>query len=108
VSGPRRPAAEWLADAAACEARSDWRGALRCRYRALVADLAQRGLVEEIAGRTTGEYRAAVAETLPASADLFAGATELFELAWYGDGPTDAAATARFRELADGVRAGAR
>jgi Domain of unknown function (DUF4129) len=111
VSGPRRPAAHWLADAAACEALGDWRGALRCRYRALIAELAQRGLIEEVPGRTTGEYRVAVGEALPASADLFAGATELFEVAWYGDNPdhpTDAAVAARFRHLADGVRAGAR
>jgi hypothetical protein len=108
VSGPRRPAADWLADAASCEARGDWRGALRCRYRALIAELAQRGLVEEIPGRTTGEYRAAVTEALPSSAELFAGATELFEMVWYGDDPTDAAVAARFQELADGVRTGAR
>ena len=90
----RRLPAEWLAEAALCEARGDWRGSTRARYRALVAELARRGLVDEIPGRTTGEYRAEVAANVPTVAAPFGGATDLFELAVYGHGaggPTDAA-----------------
>ena len=55
--GGARTAAQWRAEAAAHDAAGRWREALRCRYRALVAELAGRGLVEEIPGRTSGEYR---------------------------------------------------
>jgi hypothetical protein len=104
----RRPAADWLAEAADCERRGDWRGALRARYRALVAELAGRGLVEEIPGRTTGEYRTEVGRSLPGAAPEFGSATDLFELAVYGDGPAGPPETERLRELADRVLAGTR
>lgn len=100
--------ADWLADAAACEARGDWRGALRARYRALVAELGRRGVVDEIPGRTTGEYRAEVAENLPSAAQQFGGATDLFEATVYGgkeSGPADAAT---LETLSRGVLAGVR
>jgi hypothetical protein len=106
VSAVRRDAADWRAEAEAAEKAGQWRLALRCRYRALVADLADRGLVEEVAGRTAGEYRADVAEAAPGVAAPFAGATELFERAWYGDRPTGSDEAARFRGLADEVLAG--
>jgi hypothetical protein len=94
-----RPAADWRAEAEAHERAGEWREALRCRYRALVADLAGRGLVEEIPGRTAGEYRVEVAGAVPAAGPPFAGATELFERAWYGRRPTDAGDAGRFRDL---------
>lgn len=106
--GPRRPPADWLAEALACEQRADWRGALRARYRALVAELARRGLVEEVAGRTAGEYRRAVEASLPRSAEEFGGATELFELVVYGDGTSGPPESARLEELSARVLAGAR
>ena len=100
---PRRSAAEWRAEAGALEQRGDWRGAMRCRYRALVADLAARGLVEEVPGRTTGEYRTEVRVAAPVVAGDFSGATELFERAWYGNLATGADESRRFRELSDRV-----
>jgi len=106
VSVARRGAAEWRADAEAAERAGQWRQALRCRYRALVAELADRGLVEEVAGRTAGEYRVEVAGSAPTVAVPFAGATELFERAWYGDRPTGQDEAARFRGLADEVLTG--
>jgi hypothetical protein len=108
IGGRRRSASDWLADASDAEARGDWRGALRCRYRALVADLAARGVVEEIAGRTTGEYRQAVGAAVPSVQGDFSSATEMFERAWYGDEAAGAEETARFRDVADRVMAGAR
>lgn len=97
---PIRSPAEWLAEAAAHEAEGRWREALRCRYRALVAQLAGRGVVEEIPGRTSGEYRRDVAMTLPQGAAAFDGATDLFEQAWYGDRPTGRADQDTFDQLA--------
>lgn len=102
-----RPAELWLADAAAHEAKGEWKAALRCRHRALVAHLSGRGLVDEIPGRTAGEYRREVTSNLPAAAPAFSGATELFELAWYGDRPTGPDENDRFQSLAGSVLAAA-
>ena len=100
-----RPSTEWRAEAEAHERAGEWRPALRCRYRALVADLAGRGLLDEVPGRTAGEYRAELGSSLPAASSSFRHATELFELAWYGHQQTGAGDTARFRQLADSVLA---
>ncbi len=102
-SEPGRSAEEWRSRAEAHERAGEWRQALRCRYRALVADLGGRGLVEEVPGRTTGEYRGQVERNVPAAAEAFAGATELFERAWYGRTPTGAGELTRFRDLAGRV-----
>jgi hypothetical protein len=101
--GRRRSAAEWRAEAEAHERAGAWREAVRSRYRALVADLAARGLVEEVPGRTAGEYRRQVGRALPEAATDFAGATELFEVAWYGRSGTGAGDAAHLRDLADRV-----
>lgn len=103
---PRRGAAAWRADAESAERAGQWRQALRCRYRALVSELADRGLVEEVVGRTAGEYRAEVSGSAPEVALPFAGATELFERAWYGEWPTGREDAARLRALSDEVLAG--
>jgi hypothetical protein len=98
-----RTPVQWRREAEACEARGEWKDGLRCRYRGLIADLVSRRVVRDLPGRTTGEYRADVAVTLPDAAPDFAGASELFERAWYGDRPTGPEESARFRELADHV-----
>jgi hypothetical protein len=100
---PRRPAADWRAEAEAHERAGAWRPAVRCRYRALVAELAARGLVDEVPGRTAGEYRHQVRRNLPDAAADFAGATELFELAWYGRAEPGAPEASRVRELSGRV-----
>jgi hypothetical protein len=102
-AGRLRSAAEWRADAEAQERAGAWREAVRCRYRALVADLAHRGVVEEVPGRTAGEYRREVGRSLPDAAGDFAGATELFEVAWYGRADTGAREAAHLRDLSDRV-----
>jgi hypothetical protein len=101
--GRRRSAAEWRAEAEAQERTGAWREAVRSRYRALVADLASRGLVEEVPGRTAGEYRREVGRALPGAATDFAGATELFEVAWYGRSATGPQEAAHLRDLSDRV-----
>ena len=102
-AGRRRSAAVWRAEAEAQERAGAWREAVRSRYRALVADLASRGLVEEVPGRTAGEYRREVGRALPEAATDFAGATELFEVAWYGRARTGAGEAAHLRDLSDRV-----
>lgn len=104
----RRPAVDWRAEADALEAKGQWREAIRCRYRALVADLAARGVVEEIPGRTTGEYRGEVASTLPPAAADFASASDVFDRAWYGGIPAGADDASRLKTLERRVLTGSR
>jgi len=104
----RRRPAEWRAEAEVLETEGQWKAALRCRYRALVGDLIADGLLEDVAGRTTGEYRRDLALRAPDRAEAFSAATELFELAWYADRPTGPDQSRRFQDLAGaitGVRA---
>jgi hypothetical protein len=98
--GPSRSPADWRAEAAAHQAAGRWRDALRCRYRALVAELVGRGLVEEIPGRTSGEYRQDVNAVVPAAGPAFDRATDLFEQAWYGDRPIGPEDQDQFDDLA--------
>ncbi len=108
VDGRRRPPAYWRAEAASHEAAGRWREALRCQWRAVVAELAGLGLLEEVPGRTTGEHRAALARSLPGGAADFGRATGLFEDAWYAAvevGPDEAA---QVRDLGERVLAQAR
>lgn len=99
----RRTPAEWRAEAEALEADGQWKPAMRCRYRALVGDLIAAGLLEDVPGRTTGEYRRDVAVRAPDRSSAFDEATELFELAWYADRATGPDENRRFQELALGV-----
>jgi hypothetical protein len=96
-------APQWLDAAERAEAAGDWREGLRCRHRALVARLVEEGVVDDVAGRTTGEYRREVGRALPGAAGEFAGATELFERAWYGAAATGPEERARFGALAEQV-----
>jgi hypothetical protein len=95
-----RGAKGWLAAAEEAEAEGRWRLGLRCRYRALAAELITMGVLDEIPGRTTGEHRREVAERAPQAAAAFAGAAELFDRAWYGNRPTGTDERDRFQELA--------
>jgi hypothetical protein len=103
-----RTAEDWRAEAAGHEQRGDWRAALRCHYRALIAELSRRGMVEEIPGRTTGEYRREVRRAGPGVAQEFDGATELFEVVVYGDQPAGADEVGAMRRHGERVLAAAR
>jgi len=94
-----RSAREWRAEADRLETDGRWAEGLRCRHRALVADLVRRGAIPEQAGRTAGEYVLDVAGSLPDAAPAMAAATEVFEAAWYGGATTGAPEAARFAEL---------
>ncbi|MBL8778790.1 MAG: DUF4129 domain-containing protein [Acidimicrobiales bacterium] len=100
-----RTAAQWAEEAERLEAEQEWKSALRCRFRSLVASLVDHGRVDDVPGRTAGEYRAEVDAGLPEAAADFAEATYLFEDAWYGDQPTGRAENERFRALAAAVLA---
>jgi hypothetical protein len=93
----------WRAEAERLEADGGWKDALRCRYRALLGDLVRVGMIEDVPGRTTGEYRGEVEAALPAAGAAMGTATDLFEWAWYADLPTGAGEAERFRLAADDV-----
>ena len=102
-TGRGRSADEWRSEAAQHEASGRWRDALRCRYRALVAELARNGLLDDVPGKTTGEERADIARAVPDASPPFSEATALFDDVWYGDAPTGPAETERLRSLSDAV-----
>ena len=90
-------AAQWMARAREAMAAHDWREAVRCHYRALVAELSERNLLDEGVGTTTGEARA-LYESVP-----FAQAADVFDLAWYSDQPQTRASADEIERLADEV-----
>lgn len=102
----RRAADDWLAAAARHEAAGEWKEGIRCRFRALVEALADDGVLPEVPGRTTGEYRVDVREAVPDVADDFVGAADLFDRAWYGDVDTGPDEARRFAGHADRVLTG--
>lgn len=61
-----------------------FREASRCRYRALLAELEGRGILEDRPGQTVGEETLDLRRTRPALAVPFGDAAELFQTAWYG------------------------
>lgn len=97
---PGRAPEDWEAEAAAAEAEGRWRDALRARYRLGIARLAARGLVEEVPGRTTGEYLREASANVPGAAPDLRAVTEAFDAAWYGDRAVDAPDV---RAVSDGV-----
>jgi hypothetical protein len=107
-----RSPVEWRSEASALAAEGRYREAMRCRYRALVAELVAIDVVPEIPGRTAREYVADVVVNRPAAGPATAEATDLFEAAWYGDAPTGPPELDRFAELEaqvlDRGRAGAK
>jgi Domain of unknown function (DUF4129) len=107
VVAPGEEAVDWMAEAARCEAEGRWREALRARYRVLVGDLAERGLIGDLVGRTSGELAAEVHGSSPAVARAFGPATALFEDAWYGATPVGRDDLARFAGLAEAAVAAA-
>ena len=82
-----RSAREWEQDAGDAERAGDLREAVRCRYRAVIADLAARGLLDEVPGWTAGQYREAVRTAVPQAFPQFDRATDIFDRAWYGHIP---------------------
>jgi hypothetical protein len=99
-----KDASDWRSDAERFEAAGQWREAMRARYRELVRTLIDDRVLDDLPGRTTGEYRGEYVRARPAQAEAFVELTELFEAVWYGGVDTDAAGIERFRHLADAAR----
>jgi hypothetical protein len=97
------PPNEWLVEAERLERAEQLKEALRCRYRALIGELIDRGIARDLPGRTSGELRADVRRAAPELAGSFTEASYLFDDAWYGHLPTGRAESEAFRQLADRV-----
>ncbi|HQZ34690.1 MAG TPA: DUF4129 domain-containing protein [Ilumatobacteraceae bacterium] len=98
VDRSREPV-NWRTEAEQHRLAGRYRDALRCRYRALVGDLARRGLIDEIPGRTTGEERVQLGRVTPVASTSFNSAADLFDGAWYGHLDVDAADDDHFQVL---------
>jgi hypothetical protein len=107
VTTRRSTVPDWLAEAEDHEQAGRWRDALRARYRLLVAELADRQLLHEVPGTTTGEERAELASTAPGVSPTFDDAATAFDLAWYGGSAVGPDEHRHFRTLGDRVLADA-
>ncbi|CAN5632609.1 hypothetical protein BH10ACT2_BH10ACT2_28230 [soil metagenome] len=94
-----REPTNWRAEADEHRRAGRYREAMRCRYRALVGDLARRGLIDEIPGRTTGEERTQLGRAQPNAGSPFTSAADLFDGAWYGHVTVDADDDERFQSF---------
>jgi len=94
-----RSTAEWRTTAEAHESAGEWKQAVRARFREIVGELIDRGVLDPAAGRTTGEFRSDMARTCPPALASFDRASELFELPWYANEPTGPVENAEIRSL---------
>ena len=99
-----RSAHDWEQLARQAEAAGHWDAALRCRYRALLAELVAAGVTDEIAGRTARGYLRDVSAAAPDAEVPLTWMTDAFEAVWYGRQPATASDLDRLRTAADSVR----
>lgn len=103
-----RSAAELTRAADEAAAAGDLRAAVLQRFRALIRDLDERGLLEDRPGLTAREAARLAAATLPHLADDFASASDLFCDVRYGHREPTTGDDAALRELASRSAAGHR
>ena len=82
-----RAAADYRAAAERAAAAGELTGAVRERFRALVRGLEERGVLDELSGRTADEAAREAGARLPASRDELAAAAVLFDAVHYGGRP---------------------
>jgi hypothetical protein len=99
-----RSAEQHRADADRAAAAGDWRTAVLERFRAVVRELEERGVVAEQPGRTAGETADAAAVRMPALAVDLRGAARLFGDVRYGGRDPGPAGDAALRDLDARVR----
>ena len=96
----RTPTA-WLTEAEAAMRSGRLAEAVRCGYRAVVARLALNGAVDEVPGRTVGEYRAQVGQRRPDLVAPFVEASDVFERVWYARRPASPDDVSEVLEVAE-------
>lgn len=98
-----RTAAGWRDRARDLEADGRWKDAVRAWLRWGITDLVDRRVLDDVPGRTTGEYRRDIAGHQPHLRDDFDRATQLFDEVWYGDRAADAETVASMRRDIEAV-----
>lgn len=89
-------ASQWRSEADSHEANGDWRSGLRCRHRALVAELIDRDSISARPGQTAGEVAQTVSTQVPQASESIDVATRLFADVWYGGATATAQTNDRF------------
>lgn len=97
-------AAEHRAAADRAAAAGDLAEAVRERFRAVVRELEQRGVLDPRAGRTVDEVALEAGTALPVLADDLRGAAVQFDDVWYGGRPATAEGYRRLVSVDDRVR----
>lgn len=100
------PLSDWLDEALRLESGGDWKGSVLLRYRKLVDELVERGLVACVPGSTPGELRDELRDSMPSAENLFGEATRLFEDPWYGAEPTGQLQVERLETLSREILGG--
>ncbi|MEU0881643.1 DUF4129 domain-containing protein [Lentzea sp. NPDC005914] len=98
-------AAEHRAAADRAAAAGDLAEAVRERFRAVVRELEQRGVLDPRAGRTVDEVAWEAGRALPVLADDLRGAAMQFDDVWYGGRPATAQGYQQLVSVDDRVRA---
>ena len=98
-------ASEHRAAAERAAAAGDLAEAVRERFRAVVRELEQRGVLDPRAGRTVDEVAVEAGRALPVLADDLRGAAVQFDDVWYGGKPATAQGYQRLVSVDDRVRA---
>lgn len=101
----RRTAAEHRAAADAAATAGEWQQAVVERFRAIVAGLEERGVLDERRGRTADETAREAGALLPAVADDLDHGARLFDAVHYGDHAARSEDDARLRALDAAVAA---
>ena len=106
--GTPRTSAEYRAAADEAAGRGDWSSAVVERYRAIVAWLEERGVLDPRPGRTADEAAAEGGSALPGVAHGLGVGAVLFDTVRYGGRSATSADDGTLRQLDDAVRAARR
>jgi hypothetical protein len=100
-----RTAAEYRAEAEELAARAAYKEAVRARFRAVLRELEERGVLDPRPGRTAGEIAREGGAAVPAVAADLRAAAATFDSAWYGTRTAGATEYAAIRDADDRIRA---
>lgn len=95
---------DYRAEADHLVAQGDWKRAVRARFRAIVRELEQRGVLDPRPGRTAGEIAGEAARAVPVVSAAVRAAALVFDAIWYGDRPASPADHETVRAADDVVR----
>jgi hypothetical protein len=100
-----RSAAEYRAEAELLAAAGEFKEAVRARFRAVIRELEERGVLDPRPGRTAGEIAREGSAAVPSIGADLAAAAATFDEAWYGRRTAGAAEYAAVRDADDRIRA---